>query len=194
MYLALALACAAAGCSYEAFTFAEGDASTETMGETMGETTGEAGDAAGGCTSKLDCGPTFYCERPPGCGKGACKPRPTKPSTAYAPTCGCDGIVTFWNAEFAAFLGESVGASDCNVSDCTKCVGATSCLRLYSMAACTTSAVASLSCWARPADATCVGAAMETTKYSYCSAPGCGTRCDAVITGSTLWPNAACGL
>ena len=156
----------------------------------LSDTTDSGIDSSTPCTASAGCVDFgTYCETGGTCGSGVCKKRPSAPSMNYAAVCGCDGV-SYWNASYAASLGQSVGGTACATDDCTKCPGGTTCLKVWSTVACT-GAVAVRGCWAKPTDASCAGVTTDKS-YGACGTATCTKRCEALLAGTSIWLNGGC--
>jgi len=152
------------------------------------ETTSDVLPTDGAKTCTLDggeCSAAEYCNAPK-CASGTCDPRPTTPSTDFAPVCGCD-VVTYWNADQAAARGVSVGRTgNCG----TDTPGPGSCGPFYGSPPCPTGTVCVMyfrascgsgdyggHCWFIPAAATCPS---DGGGYRDCTTSTCTNFCGAI--------------
>lgn len=138
----------------------------------------------------------LFCDKP-GCGAGAgtCALQPKNQlglSQTAAPVCGCDHV-TYWNAEYAAFHGVSIGAQGacaaaggvaCDAS--TPCPGTMKCNRLVAdQPQCSASAPGT--CWSMPVSCPVGGAAAKA-----CSNGSCQSVCDLIQSQNPWWNDATC--
>lgn len=152
------------------------------------------------CTPTSGCDASEWCDAP-SCGTGTCKPRPTA-AKMQDPVCGCDGV-TYWNATYAASLGQSVrgtkgacttGAATCGGFAGKACPhGTDACIRSYDSASFCSAADMAGVCWSLPSDGTCPAVIFKDR--SVCGSGGfgkCISTCEAIKNGTPFYRDSTC--
>lgn len=151
------------------------------------------------CTPTAGCDASEYCDAP-SCGTGTCKPRPTA-EKQQDPACGCDGV-TYWNASWAASLGQTVRAKGACTTGGATCGGfagkacphgTDACVHSYDSATMCSGADVAGICWSFPSDGTCPTVIFKDR--SVCSSGGfgkCISTCEAIKNGTPFYRDSTC--
>lgn len=180
---------AAAGGPGGGATTGSGGAGGATTG--TGGSTGAGGGSGSPCAWGDDCGAGLFCDAP-GCGAGACAPRPPPASLPpdESPVCGCDGN-TYWNEAVAAWKGVAAqaagacpAAAPCGPA--SPCPAALKCRReVAGAAAC--SAQATGTCWGMP-----ISCDLGGPQGRGCVGGSCEVICSLIQSQNPWYADASC--